>query len=144
MFASVLIIAFSLALLVYWFRYSCILLLRNQAELAVSSLPAADNRFHIVEVRERLRTAQHLDPLHQSLERDYQVLTYLLQHAAGLELSTVEDRLLVLDYKVMQAWYQLTRIAAPDQAREALTEMALVLGILAGKIGERAGAHNEA
>jgi hypothetical protein len=144
MLASILIIAFSLALLVYWFRYSCILLLRNQSELAASSLAAADHRFHILEVQVRLRTEQQLDSLHTSLQRDYQVLTYLLQHAAGLELSSFEDRLLVLDYKVMRWWYQLTRLAAPDRARQALSEMALVLGILAGKIDERAGAHNEA
>jgi hypothetical protein len=143
MLASILIIAFSLVLLVYWFRYSCILLLRNQSELATSSAAAADNRFHIVEVKERLLTEPQLDPLHAFLQRDFQVLTYLLEHAAGLELSSVEDRLLVIDYKVMRWWYQLTRIAAPVQARQALAEMALVLGILAGKIGERAAAYNE-
>ncbi|SPE30085.1 conserved hypothetical protein [Candidatus Sulfopaludibacter sp. SbA6] len=141
MLASILIIAFSLALLVYWFRYSCILLLRNQTELA-SSRVAADH-FHIGEVQERLRSGQQLDPLHSSLQRDYQILTYLLQHAAGLELSSFEDRLLVVDYKVMHWWYQLTRIAAPERARQALAEMASVLDLLAGKIGERAGLHSE-
>ena len=143
MFASILIIAFSLALLVYWFRYSCILLVRNQAELVLSKT-AAEDRFHIMEVQEGLRSGQQLDLLHSSLQRDYQVLTYLLQHAAGLELSSFEDHLLVLDYRVMQKWYQITRIAAPDSARQALSEMASVLHILAGKIGERAGLHNEA
>jgi hypothetical protein len=142
MFTSILIVGFSIALLVYWFRYSCILLLRNQAEFASSKATAAD-RFHIGEVQERLRSGQELDPLHSSLQRDYQVLTYLLEHAAGLELSSFEDRLLVFDYKVMQWWYRLTRIAAPVQARQALAEMASVLDILAGKIGERAGLHNE-
>src|SRR6266496_1876568 len=98
MLPSIFIIAFSVALLVYWFRYSCILLLRNQSELAVSPVAVTDNRFHIQEVQERLRTEQQLDPLHASLHRDYRVLTYLLEHAAGLELSAFEDRLLVLDY----------------------------------------------
>jgi hypothetical protein len=142
MIASILIIAFSLALLGYWFRYSCILLLRNQVEMA-SSRVRVEDRFHIGEVQERLRSGHQLDPLHSSLERDYQVLIYLLQHAAGLELSSFEDRLLVIDYRVMQWWYRLTRIAAPEQAREALSEMASVLDILAGKIGERAGLQSE-
>lgn len=144
MLASILIIAFSLALLVYWFRYSCILLLRNYRELADSSRAMVDNRFRVGEVQERLRTASPLDPLHASLQRDYQVLTYLLEHAAGLELEAFEDRLLVIDYKVMQWWYCLTKTAAPDQARQALKEMALVLGILVGKIDQRAGLHSEA
>jgi hypothetical protein len=142
MLASVLIIVFSVALLAYWFRYSCILLLRNQAEMAAN--PPVDNRFHVAEVQASLRDGQQLDPLHASLRRDYQVLTYLLRHAAGLELRSFEDRLLFLDYKVVEWWYRLTRVAAPDQARQALSEMAVVLGILAGKIGERAAAHNEA
>ena len=145
MFASILIIAFSLALLVYWFRYSCVILLRNQAA-SVSN--TADQRFRIAEVQERLRTplgaSSELDPLHQSLNRDYQVLTYLIEHAAGLELQTLEDRLLVLDYRIMKGWYRLMRIAAPQQARQALSEMASVLGVLAGKISERAGIQSEA
>ncbi|MBZ5621057.1 MAG: hypothetical protein LAQ69_20365 [Acidobacteriia bacterium] len=137
------IIAFSLVLLVYWFRYSCILLLRNHSELVDSPRAIVDNRFRVVEVQERLRTAEPLDPLHASLQRDYQVLIYLFEHAAGLELAAFEDRLLVIDYKVMQWWYRLTKTAAPDQARRALTEMASVLAILVGKIDQRAGLYNE-
>src|SRR5256885_926926 len=118
MLASILIIAFSLALLVYWFRYSCILLMRNYSELAGSSRAVVDTRFRVADVQERLRSAEALDPLHTSLQRDYQVLIYLLEHAAGLELEAFEDRLLVIDYKVMQWWYRLTKTAAPDQARQ--------------------------
>jgi hypothetical protein len=80
-----------------------------------------------------------LDPLHAALQRDYQVLTFLLQHASGLELESLEDRLLVLDYKLMRMWYRLTSLAAPTQARKALSEMASVIAVLAGKMGERAG-----
>jgi hypothetical protein len=144
MLASILIIVFSLALLVYWFRYSCILLLRNYQEPTESMRVIADNRFHVGEIQERLETAEALDPLHACLQRDYQVLTYLLQHAAGLELQAFEDRLLVIDYKVMRLWYSVTKTAAPDQARQALKEMAVVLGILVGKIDQRAGLHIEA
>jgi hypothetical protein len=118
--------------------------LRNQQELAESSHAIVDSRFRVGEVQQRLQTAEPLDPLHASLQRDYQVLTYLLEHAAGLELEAFEDRLLVIDYKVMQCWYRLIKTAAPDQAREALKEMAVVLGILVGKIDQRAGLHTEA
>lgn len=144
MIASVLIIGFSLVLFVYWFRYSCMLLLRSQVEQAASAPAAPDNRFSFMEVRERLKTEPLLDPLHRSLNRDYQVLIYLLEHAAGLELASIEDRLLMLDYRVMQGWYRLTKIAAPAQARKALSEMASILGILARKMGEQASAHIEA
>jgi hypothetical protein len=144
MFASILIIGFSSVLLVYWFRYSCILLLRNCAEHAASLHAVPDNRFSFAEVQTRLKTAQELDPLHRALHRDYEVLAYLLQHAAGLSLESFEDRLLVLDYKVMQWWYRLTKVAAPPQARKALAEMASILDVLVQKMNQQAGVHTEA
>ena len=85
-----------------------------------------------------------LDALHQSLDRDYRVVTYLLEHAAGLELEQLEYRLLILDYKVMQGWYRLTKSAAPQQARRALGEMAEILGVFVGRIGSQSGVQNQA
>jgi hypothetical protein len=133
-----------LVLFAYWFRYSCILLLRNHIEQAASAPAAPDNRFSFAEVQVRLKTGPDLDSLHRSLHRDYQVLTYLVEHAAGLELASIEDRLLVLDYRVMQWWYRLTKAAAPEQARKALSEMASILGVLVHRMGEQAGLHNQA
>ena len=144
MIASFLIIGFSLLLLVYWFRYRCVLLLRAHTERAGSVSAVADNRFCFAEVQARLRTAEVLDPLHLSLQHDYELLIYLLQHAAGLSLESFEDRLLVLDYKVMRWWYRLTKVAAPQQARHALYEMASILQVLAQKMGEQAGVQTEA
>jgi hypothetical protein len=144
MLASVLIIGFSLILLVYWFRYSCILLLRNFSDQPVLAKGIEDNRFSLAEVQGRLKSDSELDPLWQSLDRDYRMISYLLQHAPGLGLQSFEDRLLVMDYKVMQRWYQFTRTVAPLQARAALVEMASVLSVLAQKIGEQAGIRNEA
>jgi hypothetical protein len=144
MISSFLIIGFSLILLVYWFRYSCILVLRAYTERAVSASAASDIRFCFADVQARLKTAPALDPLHLALQRDREILIYLLQHAAGLSLDSFEDRLLELDYKVMQVWYSLTRIAAPQQARRALYEMASILNVLAQKMGEQAGVQTEA
>jgi hypothetical protein len=95
-------------------------------------------------VQESLKSEVVLDPLRVALDRDYRVLTYLIEHAAGLELSNLEDRLLIIDYRIMQHVYRLTRTLAPQQAREALQEMATVLGILAHHLGEQAGAHSRA
>jgi hypothetical protein len=121
MLASVLISVFSLVLLIYWFRYSCLLLLRNAEQ------PVLD------------RQKGDLDPLRQSLERDYRMLTYLCRHAAGLGDQSLEERILILDFKLMRLWYRLTRTAAPVQARNALSEMAAVVAFLSRKIGEQAG-----
>lgn len=144
MLASLLIIGFSLILLVYWFRYSCILLLRNFSEQEVMPKVNSGDGFSFAQVQERLKSEPDLDPLLRALDRDYQVMSYLIGHAPTLGAQTVEERLLVLDYKVMQGYYRVTRTLAPPQARRALAEMASVLGILAQKIGEQAGVRNEA
>ena len=139
MIASVLIIAFSLVLFVYWFRYSCLLLLRNRSEESA----ATTSRFDLASVKQGLNSGMEMDPLAQSLEHDYRLLTYLLEHAANLELEQLEYRLLVLDYRMMQGWYRLTKSAAPRQARRALGEMADVLNLLVVRIGQQAGMQNE-
>lgn len=136
MVPSVLILAISVFLLAYWFRYSCLLLLRSNSERAVGTKPA---KFPLAGIEYRALGAEpHLETLRSSLDRDYKVLTYLLEHAAGLELARFENRLLVWDYKAMQWWYRLTKTAAPKQARRALREMASVIGVLAGRIDQRA------
>ncbi len=143
MVVGLLIIAFSLALLVYWFRYSCILILRSQAEALEPLAVAQEPRFSFVKVQERLKSEATLDPLRESLDRDYRVLRYLIEHAAGLELASLEDRLLMLDYRLMQRVFRITRVMAPEQARRSLAEMATVLSILAHHLGEQAGVRSE-
>lgn len=143
MLAGVFIIAFSLALLLYWFRYSCILILRNRTifEPLTADIGA---RFSFAQVRENLQSAADLSPLHAALDRDYRMLTYLVEHAVGLELASLEDRILLIDYRVMQRVYRVTRTLAPSHARNALLEMSTVLGILVQHLGEQAGAPSEA
>lgn len=144
MLASILIIGFSLLLFVYWFRYCCTLLLRNSEEQLGVMSASADARFGVAGVIERLRTEDQLDPLHAALDRDYRVFAYLVQHAAGLELGSLENRLLLLDYKLMQLWYRITLTAAPRQAREALVQMASILNVLIRKMGQQTGVSTEA
>jgi hypothetical protein len=139
MLASALILVFSCVLLVYWFRYSCLLLLRQRAGGA-----NADPRFGISRIQEGLLHDGPLDPLHQALNRDYQLLTYLLDHASGISLESIEDRLLVLDYSIMRFWYRVTRSVFPSHARRALAEMASVLSVLAQRMGEQTGAYTGA
>ncbi len=143
MIASIIIAAFSFALLLYWFRYSCILMLRNSS-LEGSAAAAVDSQFSCRQVKELLRGDAQLDGLERALERDYRLATYLIEHAAGLDLNSIEDRLLVLDYRVMQWYFRITRGAAPARARRALAEMADVVAVLAGRLDERAGSQAEA
>ena len=132
MVTSVFIVGISAVLLVYWLRYSCVMLLHGAQE---RSATVADERFSASSVLERLKTEADLAPLERALERDYRVVTYIIEHATDLELASLENKLLVLDYQLMRLWSRLTRNVAPQQSRKALSEMASVLRVLAGQMG---------
>ena len=132
MVTSVFIVGISAVLLVYWLRYSCVMLLHDAQE---RSAAVADERFSASSVLERLKTEADLAPLERALERDYRVVTYIIEHATDLELASIENKLLVLDYQLMRLWSRLTRTLAPQQSRQALSEMASVLRALAGQMG---------
>ncbi len=141
MLTAILIIAFSLVMLLYWFRYSCILVLRSQAEL--KNAAAVAGQYDSAKIQERLQHAVELDPLHEELARDYRLLIYLIEHAAGLQLAGFEHKLLMWDCRMMQCVYRITRTVAPQQARQALCEMAEVLGILGHHLQQQAGTTSE-
>jgi hypothetical protein len=144
MLASVLIIAISALLLIYWFRYTCLLLLRARAEQTEALAPSPDVSLGMAGIRDKLKGEVGLDALETLLNRDYRVLTYLLEHAAGHGLNSIEDRMLVLDFRIMRWWFRLTRVAAPRQALDALSEMSMVLNVLIGKLGPRAKLQGQA
>lgn len=138
MLTSIVIFVLSLLLFIYWFRYTCVLVLRNAAEAKTAPRTAGGNQLQFPEVRERLNSTPslELDPLHRALDRDYRVLTYLIDHAASLGPQSFERRILDLDYRLMQVWYRVTKSAAPRQARSALREMASIVEYLAEGMDE--------
>jgi hypothetical protein len=135
MLTSIVIILISVILLVYWLRYSCVILLRGAQERSVAT-SVADQRFSVPFVLEQLKTEANLAPLERALDRDYRVVTYIIGHAADLELACIENQLLVLDYRMMRLWSRLTRTLAPRQSRAALSEMAEVLNVLVRQMGQ--------
>jgi len=103
-----------------------------------------DQRFNIAQVMEGLKSHAALDPLESALERDFHVLRFLIHHAADLELASIENRILLLDYRIMRFWSHMTRRIAPEQSRRALSEMASILGVLIRKMGDQNGMQVEA
>ena len=135
MLASFLIIGFSLVLLVYWFRYTCLLLLRNpQIETANASAPSTLSHVPVLQSAAGMTS---LDPLHQALNRDYAVINYVLRHAADITLNPIERYFLGADYRLMGFWYRLTRATAPASARQALEEMSSILCFLERRMGRQ-------
>lgn len=147
MAASVAIIIVSAALLAYWFRYTCLLMLRTRAGKDYASRFAEANRLSFIAIRERTEAeAPELDGLEEALERDYRLLTYLLRSTTGARVAgvTIEQRMLMFDYRLMRLVLRVTRRFSPLKAREAVLEMTEVLRHLANDLGERAMAVSKA
>jgi hypothetical protein len=130
MLTSVLIILISVGLLVYWLRYTCLLLLSE----ATMQPDGSFSPFSFHRIRRHLAEGGSVDGLHKNLDRDYRVLTYLGSKTGAL--SAAEARLLVWDYRLMRCWYALVSTAFPAQGRRVLAEMADVLAVLATKLRE--------
>jgi hypothetical protein len=142
MIASILIVLVSAALLAYWFRYTCVLILRTRTvkDYAVGMATANDLRFHEIQGRlVREAPAADLPALQKALESDYRLLTYLVGHTAGLEVGglTIEQRMLMLDFKAMRLVCAVSRWVGIDHARAAIEEMSCILNHLANAMGER-------
>jgi len=136
--SSILIIVISSVLLVYWFRYTCVLILgRNYcAEHALKV--ASTIRLNFPQAETTLQTerrAYALDSLCESLENDYRILTELLADAAGE--NSIERRFLTMDFKMMRIWYGLTKTSRNlPRSRNALMEMSSILGYFAAEIAQ--------
>jgi hypothetical protein len=141
-----LIILFSVVLFVYWFRYSCLLILQNRT--SSSTQYASNAALSFPAVQERLKSQEGgvdmLDQLHSDLSNDYRIICFLLRCAAENGVDPIERRLLMLDYWILQAWYTMTRRAAPLQARKALEEMSNIVSYFACSVGRHAAQHAQA
>ena len=131
----------SAALFAYWFRYTCMLILSAKTSRDYALSVAQANQLSFVEVQSTLReSSADLDVLKDALDRDYKVLTYLLKHASNHSSgdTAIEDRMLQVNYKLMQVWYGASRRLSPVAARRALDEMSTVVAHFANAMGERA------
>ncbi len=142
MLASVLIIIASAVLFVYWFRYTCLLILAQRSSTEFALKVASTIRLSFPQVEAALQAAPRtaaLDRLQQGLENDFRILTDLLSQAAGSD--SIEHRVLAIDYKIMQVSYRLTRTYGNLLlAKKALSEMSSILGYFAAELGQSAAA----
>jgi hypothetical protein len=142
MIASILIIVFAFVLLIYWFRYTCILMLKDRPKYSDTVEAVTLSGYKLV--HQTLATEPRIEKLHQALRHDFELLNYIVEHASGVELSSLEHRLLLLDYKLMQWQYRLTKSFFPGSARRALSEMASITDVLARRVANRASVESQA
>jgi hypothetical protein len=139
--ADILTIAISVLLLIYWFAYSCRLILESDASREYAGALASTMRLSFVHVEDHLKAGsqpESLDKLHVSLQRDYCILTSLLHDNKGSDFDSIQKWTLMVYYRAMQVWFILTRRPAVPQARLALAEMSKVLSFFANSLGQHA------
>lgn len=142
MFIILSMIGLTVALGVIWFRYTCALIL--------SAKPAKDYRQQVIQANQlkfldaqksllAVRKRQELDRIQQDLERDYQLLTFVLRHGAAFQFGpdSAERRLLMIDFAVLRCWCGLSRRLNLVSPRPALNEMVSILSHFANSMGER-------
>ena len=138
---TVIIIASSVLLFGYWFRYTCLLILSAKTARDFAGQVAAANQLGFLEVQAQLRAASvNLDSLRDTLDRDYAVLSSMLKQVKGssVEESSLETTMLSLNYRVMRAWYRVSGVFSPAAARKALEEMSMVIAHFANAMGQQA------
>jgi len=136
-----LVITVSSALLFgYWFRYTCLLILSAKTTRDYAADIATANQLSFLQVQQQLRDQQpaDLDRLQASLDRDFALVTYLIQHASGQGEWGMEDRMLQLNYRLMGAWCRVSQRFSAEAGRRALDEMSMIISHFANAMGERA------
>ncbi|HYZ82924.1 MAG TPA: hypothetical protein VE621_00895 [Bryobacteraceae bacterium] len=139
---SIVVIAISLTLFVYWFRYTCLLILSAKTSRDYAHQVATANQLRFLETRDQLLAdppPESLDGLHEALRRDYLLLTYLMRYAAGRQDPghSLEKKILTVDYYLLMVWYVLMRRLSVERSRQALLEVASIVHYLANAMGER-------
>ena len=145
MFVSILIIVVSVALFLYWFRYTCLLILSAKTSRDYAAEIASANQLRFLETRTDLMKdpkAIQMDKVYESLDRDYTLITYLLRHASARLAAdhSLENHILMIDFRLMSAWYGIVHKVSRRKAQDALLEMSSIVGHLANAMGERVSA----
>jgi hypothetical protein len=142
MLSGLLIAGLVLVLSAYWFRYNCRSILRTGILRERVEQVATANQLSFLQVEARLDdggAVGELPTLNESLRRDYTVLTCLLRYtAAPGSAFSIEQRMLMADFKLMLWWCGLTRrlyLTAP--ARHSLSERARILAYFAHTLAAR-------
>src|SRR5512147_1928435 len=132
MVSELLIFAFVLVLLFYWFRYNCHNILRTAATGERARQVASANELRFPSALEYLGselTAEELEVLDQWIVRDYEVLTSLLAYTAGQRSGsfTFEQHTLMLDFRLQKLWFAITRKYMAGSARRSIEERSHIL-----------------
>jgi hypothetical protein len=141
MLMNAIIVVFSLLMLGYWFRYACLLLLNTKLPKDHSNPVWAVHQLQVFEIQNRLASTanvEQLDELKRLLDRDYQLIMYLIRHGANFKTTghDLRQRILILNYQLLKLLYGFSKLS-DSPSRKHLQEMVNVIAYFATILGER-------
>jgi len=141
--ATIVIMAGSLLLFGYWFRYTCLLILHAKTAVDYGREVALANHLSFNQVQSQLfAPSANLNGLRGSLDRDFALLTSLMTQASSG--FGIEQRMLAFNYRLAGVRYQIGQHISANSARQALEEMSLVVAHFANSLGEASAAASAA
>ena len=131
----------SVAMLLYWFHYSCVLILESDWNEDQARAIAGQKEliFHTVEdVLSRAQTTSDTDRVRDLLDRDLAAVVNMMSECESLRENgrSLESRMLMVNFHITKLRYAVARTSAGPKAHDALRVMSRIVGYLAGELGD--------
>lgn len=128
-------------LFVYWFRFTCVLILsaRTAQDYAAKIATAHHLSFPEVQVRLQQAATADFDGMKDMLDRDYALVLQLMSRMEAGK-SGIEERMLSVHYFLTGVWYRTSVHFSERYGRQALEQMSQVVAHFANTVGEAAAA----
>ena len=142
-FMSLFILLFSVVLLCFWLRAASQSVLRQRFAENYSDEIAETMQLEFLAIRRALEESPEdiadYSGLLDTLQRDYEALTYLLRNAATVHVGRYSrsERLLILDFQLLRLWVQLKRVLGITGWHRSLVEMTRILEYFSNVMGQR-------
>jgi hypothetical protein len=142
MITSIVIIVLSLALFLYWFRYSCLLILESRLNEEEAQARGGNDSPQNIDAHwdRQLAQASSLSDLQQvrhALDQDLRLIQNLVHRHNGEQTTapSLESRLLLINYRLLQLSVAFSQLFSVPKALSALREMSRIVGYLAAESG---------
>ena len=144
MLASAIIIAVSVGLFVYWFRYSCMLILNTKTAQSYAADVARSRELNFMKVQQTLTGLETpaLAVLREDLQRDYEKISSLLSTGVGggntedSDGYMLERAMLGMNFRWLNVQFAIASRHSERIARAALLEMSQIVEHHANAFGE--------
>lgn len=137
----------SLVLLVYWFRYTSMLILSTKTSHNYSFEIALTHELDFPQIRAGLSSAEQerFGVLASGLDHDYRLISAMLRNVEPQDNGEfVQDVILQIDFAGLKLAYWLAQRLSEEHTRMILAEMSEIVTHFANAVGERSMAASAA